>query len=95
MPVNEPDSFLTVSEAADLLRTTPQAVYQWRRRRQGPPGALVGARLLFRREDLIRWVEDRVISDQRNRARVVESLILEPRRTEVRRVRYAKPPRRE
>jgi excisionase family DNA binding protein len=58
---------LTVAEAAELLRTTPSAIYQWRRRRQGPPGAVIGARLLFRRDDLLSWVAQRVTADARSR----------------------------
>jgi len=68
MPFKDPDNLLTVSEAAALLRTTPQAVYQWRRRRQGPPGAVIGSRLLFRRGDVERWVTERLDLDQRLRA---------------------------
>ncbi|MHB8488866.1 MAG: helix-turn-helix domain-containing protein [Candidatus Dormibacteria bacterium] len=63
------NDLLTVSEAAELFRTTTQAVYQWRRRRQGPPGAVIGSRLLFRREDLMRWVGEQVDRDQRTRRR--------------------------
>ena len=68
--MTDPDKmeFLTVHETAELLRTSPAAIYQWRRRRQGPPGCLIGARLVFRREDVVRWVGERVDRDQRTRS---------------------------
>lgn len=46
--------FLTVDETADLLRTTPGAIYTSRHRSE-PPGIFavkVGRKLLFRRSDI-------------------------------------------
>ena len=51
------DTFMTLSEVADLARTTPGAIYQWRRRGKGPRASRVGKRLLFRRSDVLAWIE--------------------------------------
>jgi excisionase family DNA binding protein len=50
---------LTVEEAATFLRTSKGAIFQWRRRGQAPRALKVGAKLLFRREDLVEWLESR------------------------------------
>lgn len=52
------DRLLTIEEVADLLRTTPTALYSSRHRREAP-GALavrVGKRLLWRPSDLEAWL---------------------------------------
>lgn len=59
--------YLTVQEVAALLRTTPAAIYQWRRRRQGPPSCLIGAHLVFRREDVLSWVAELVDREKQRR----------------------------
>jgi excisionase family DNA binding protein len=50
-------TYLTLAEVAELTRTTSGAIYQWRRRGKGPPGHRVGKRLLFRRADVLDWIE--------------------------------------
>lgn len=44
---------LTVAETAELLRTTPKAVYHLAERAKLPGAVRVGARLLVRRRDLL------------------------------------------
>lgn len=54
------ERFLTVEEVADLLRTTPSALYSSRHRSEAP-GALavqVGRRLLWRPSDLEMWLDE-------------------------------------
>ena len=51
------DEYLTVKEAADLLRTPIATLYQWNHKRIGPPAHKVGRRLLYSRSRLIAWVE--------------------------------------
>ena len=51
------DTYLTLTEVAELARTTPGAVYQWRRRGKGPRASRVGKRLLFRRADVLAWID--------------------------------------
>lgn len=50
---------LTVEEVAAWLHTTPQAVYDLRRRGHLPQGVRVGKRLLYDRAELARWWETR------------------------------------
>jgi excisionase family DNA binding protein len=48
---------LTIEEAAELLHTTTDAIYQHRSRGDGPRAAKVGRRLLFRRSEIEAWFE--------------------------------------
>ena len=50
--------FMTASEIADLLRTTPKAVYTMNDRGQIPGATRLGKRLLFRRDYLLEWLDD-------------------------------------
>jgi excisionase family DNA binding protein len=49
--------YLLVDEAADLLRCPVATLYAWRHRNLGPPAKRVGKRLLYRRDDVINWIE--------------------------------------
>ena len=49
--------YLKVSEAADLLRTTPKAVYNMVERGLMPAARRLGRRVLFNRAELIAWIE--------------------------------------
>ena len=48
---------LTADEVADLLRTTRVAVYALVARKQIPGITRLGRRVLFRRDDLLRWLD--------------------------------------
>ena len=61
MDPNLPE-YLLADEAADLMRVPVATLYAWRHRRTGPPARRVGKRLLYRRDELIAWVEDQVAS---------------------------------
>jgi excisionase family DNA binding protein len=47
---------LTVNDVAELLRTTPKAVYAMIDRGLLPGVTRVGRRLLIRRDDLLQWL---------------------------------------
>jgi len=49
---------LSVDEAAELLRTTRKAVYAMVERGALPGVVRVGRRLLLRRDDLLRWLDE-------------------------------------
>lgn len=51
-----PERYLTVVDVADLLAVPVETVYQWRRKRTGPPGFRVGRHVRFDPEDVRRWV---------------------------------------
>ena len=49
--------YLTVDEAADLLRTTRKAIYVRIERRQLPGVKRIGRRVLIRSESLLQWID--------------------------------------
>ena len=51
--------FLTVDEAADLLRTTRRAIYAMVERGQLPGVIRVRRRVLIRRDALLHWLEQK------------------------------------
>ena len=50
---------LTADETADLLRTTRKAVYAMAERGQLPGVTRIGRRLLFRRDTLVDWLDQK------------------------------------
>ncbi|MEX1092377.1 MAG: helix-turn-helix domain-containing protein [Acidimicrobiia bacterium] len=54
------DRLLTVAELADYLGVPPATLYQWRYRREGPPGFRVGRHLRYRWSDINGWIESRL-----------------------------------
>ena len=49
---------LTVVDLAALLRTTKKAIYSMVERGQLPGVTRIGRRLMFRRNDLLRWLDE-------------------------------------
>ncbi len=49
--------YLLIDEAAALLRTPRSTLYGWRHNGEGPPAARVGRKLLYKRSDLLDWVD--------------------------------------
>ena len=60
---------LTVGEAADLLRTTPRAIYVMVERRQLPGLIRIGRRVLFRADDLLVWLDQKRAPSSREQKR--------------------------
>lgn len=50
--------YLTMAEAADLMRTPAETLRYWVYVGKGPKSIKLGRRRLFRRVDVLRWVED-------------------------------------
>jgi excisionase family DNA binding protein len=50
---------LTVQETADVLRTTPRAIYAMIARRQVPGVTRIRRRVLFRADDLLHWLDQK------------------------------------
>ncbi|MCK4548250.1 MAG: helix-turn-helix domain-containing protein [Candidatus Eisenbacteria sp.] len=50
---------LKPEEVADLLRTSRDAIYTMNQRGQLPGGTRIGRRLLFRRDNVLEWLEER------------------------------------
>ncbi len=56
---NGPPVLLTADETADLLRTTRAAIYAMTKRWQLPGATRIGRRLLFRRDTLLDWLDQK------------------------------------
>jgi hypothetical protein len=54
--------FLLIGEAAALIRTPVQTLYGWRHAGVGPPSRLVGRKLLYRKDELLAWVEAHAVA---------------------------------
>lgn len=52
-------TLLTVSEVAELLRTTDRAIYTMVARAQLPAVIRIGRRVLFDEEVLLRWLDEK------------------------------------
>ena len=50
---------LTTDEVADLLRTSRRAVYAMTERGQLPGVTRIGRRVLYRRDDLLDWLDQK------------------------------------
>ncbi|SOC51436.1 Helix-turn-helix domain-containing protein [Blastococcus aggregatus] len=53
---HEPE-LLTITEAADVLRTPVATLRYWRHRNIGPKSFRLGRRVLYRRADLRTWID--------------------------------------
>jgi hypothetical protein len=64
--------FLTIEEAAELLRVKPGTLDNWRSEKDGPPHRRHGARIVYERTELLKWSEERRArtpqSDERNKS---------------------------
>lgn len=54
------DRLLTVQELAEYLDVPVATLYQWRYRREGPPGFRVGRHVRYRWRDVQEWIEDQL-----------------------------------
>ncbi|MEV6723605.1 helix-turn-helix domain-containing protein [Streptomyces xanthochromogenes] len=61
-------AFLSVREAARYLGLSPNTLYIWRHRRQGPPSFRMGVngRVMYRRESLDAWIGEQEQADSRS-----------------------------
>ena len=55
-PASDAPDLLTITEAADLLRAPVATLRYWRHLGTGPASFRLGRRVLYRRNDLERWV---------------------------------------
>lgn len=58
--MNNLDRLLSVQQLADYLGVPVATLYQWRWRREGPPGFRVGRHVRYRSSDIEDWVERRL-----------------------------------
>ncbi|MFF8843793.1 helix-turn-helix domain-containing protein [Streptomyces sp. NPDC015127] len=58
-----PDRYLTPDDIADLFGVPLETVYQWRKKRTGPPGFRVGKHLRYDPAAVKAWTAERMSAD--------------------------------
>ncbi|WP_078969841.1 helix-turn-helix transcriptional regulator [Streptomyces natalensis] len=61
-------AFLNLNQAAKHLGISPNTLYVWRHRRQGPPSFRMGGRVMYRISALNEWVIEQEQADSRSNA---------------------------
>ena len=51
------NKLMTIDEVAEYLQLPKSTIYQWRTRRDGPPGYKLGRHVRYRRSEVDAWVE--------------------------------------
>jgi len=59
-----PDRYLTVDDIATMFEVPVETVYQWRKKRTGPPGFRIGKHLRYDPADVDAYVTERKTADQ-------------------------------
>lgn len=59
-------AFLSLTKAADYLGISPNTLYVWRHRRQGPPSFRMGGRVMYRISALNEWITAQERADSRS-----------------------------
>jgi predicted DNA-binding transcriptional regulator AlpA len=62
--------FMSIREVAELTRKTLNALYSLRYRGDGPPAFQLGHRLVYRRTDVLAWIEASARADKHYAARL-------------------------
>ncbi|MEU5065529.1 helix-turn-helix domain-containing protein [Streptomyces virginiae] len=58
-----PDRYLTPDDIAELFDVPVETVYQWRKKRTGPPGFRVGKHLRYDPTDVGAWITEQKRAD--------------------------------
>lgn len=58
-----PDRYLTPEDIASLLAVPLETVYQWRKKRTGPPGFRVGKHLRYDPAAVHGWIAEQMQAD--------------------------------
>ncbi|MFI0789516.1 helix-turn-helix domain-containing protein [Streptomyces lydicus] len=59
-----PDHYLTPDDIAVMFKVPKETVYQWRKKRIGPPGFRVGKHLRYDPAAVRAWTEQRMADDE-------------------------------
>lgn len=59
-----PDRYLTPDDIAEMFDVPKETVYQWRRKRSGPPGFRIGKHIRYDPADVRTYVTQRKSADQ-------------------------------
>ncbi|MFA7768973.1 helix-turn-helix domain-containing protein [Streptomyces sp. NRRL S-448] len=63
-----PDRYLTPDDIAELFDVPLETVYQWRKKRTGPPGFRVGKHVRYDPQAVRDWTTDQMRADISNAA---------------------------
>ncbi|MFK0234250.1 helix-turn-helix transcriptional regulator [Streptomyces vinaceus] len=58
-----PDRYLTPDDVAELLAVPLETLYQWRKKRTGPPGFRVGKHTRYDPIDVYTWIAEQKRND--------------------------------
>ncbi|MEU4955125.1 helix-turn-helix transcriptional regulator [Streptomyces lavendulae] len=58
-----PDRYLTPDDIAELFEVSVETVYQWRKKRAGPPGFRVGKHTRYDPADVHAWIAEQKRND--------------------------------
>ncbi|HET6354746.1 helix-turn-helix domain-containing protein [Streptomyces sp.] len=58
-----PDRYLTPDDIAEIFDVPKETVYQWRKKRTGPPGFRIGKHLRYDPDDVHAYVTERRKTD--------------------------------
>lgn len=61
----ETDELLTPQQLANYLSVPVATLYDWRYRGDGPPGFRLGKHIRYRKDDVDRWINSRVVAPDR------------------------------
>jgi predicted DNA-binding transcriptional regulator AlpA len=59
-----PDRYLTADDIAEIFEVPKETVYQWRKKRIGPPGFRIGKYIRYDPADVHAYVAERKSADQ-------------------------------
>ncbi|TWV37165.1 helix-turn-helix domain-containing protein [Streptomyces misionensis] len=59
-----PDRYLTPDDIAEIFEVPVETVYQWRKKRTGPPGFRIGKHLRYDPADVRTYVTERKNADR-------------------------------
>ncbi|MEU8692115.1 helix-turn-helix domain-containing protein [Streptomyces sp. NPDC048665] len=59
-----PDRYLTSDDIAEIFEVPKETVYQWRKKRLGPPGFRIGKYIRYDPADVSAYVAQRKSADQ-------------------------------
>lgn len=58
-----PDRYLTPDDIAEMFEVPKETVYQWRRKRTGPPGFRVGKHIRYDPAAVHGWARERMAAE--------------------------------
>lgn len=67
------DNLLVTDEVAEEIRRAPATLRYWRHIGEGPPSFKIGRRVMYRRDELLAWIEAQAAADPHHTAGIGEA----------------------